>query len=121
MGLQMTHNKKQSGGGYTNVVPHNRSDHLVELQKFLNDSQSVTPSHSLTHSCFYVRKSTANLYAWIDSVVNGLQPFSIMESSVSRKHIKYWSISLPTLAKYMRMLTCVVEDKIRSFLPQKFV
>ena len=54
--------RKQTGGGYTNLVSHIRSAHPDELQEFLKDSKSATASHSLTRSSFYVRKATKNLY-----------------------------------------------------------
>lgn len=50
----------------------------------------------------------------------GLQPFSIVENVVMRRHFRHTSISVDTLMRYMHRLTKVVEKRISAMLPEKF-
>ena len=51
---------------------------------------------------------------------SGLLPFSIVANTVYRQHVRYESISRPTLSKYISSITSLVEKKVTDMLPEKF-
>ncbi len=68
---------------------------------------------------FYSRK-VVNKHGWQEFVIHGLLPFSVAENVQYRKHVKYQSISVKSLRKYVDLLTSKVEAKISALLPNKF-
>ncbi len=112
--------RKVTGNGYTNFVSHVQSQHAEDFKAFLADNGSTSAStESTSYSLFYQKKCVA-VHGWIDFVVMGLQPFSVVENSVLIRQSKYESINHKTLGKYMQMLTERVERKISRLLPDKF-
>ena len=114
--------RKQSGSGYTNLVSHVRDKHPENLQTLRSDSEqpaSTTTSLSTPLSFLYGKRAE-QLFGWIDLVVSGLLPFSVVSNSTYRKHVRYEGINRETLGKYMRNLTFRVEAKIKEELPSQF-
>ena len=109
--------RKQTGGGYTNLVSHVRAVHPEALEEMRNDGHASTVTQT---SSIYTHKKTVHLFGWIDLVVNALQPFSIVENPVYRRHVRYEPISTKTLTKYLQLLIEKVEERIKKLLPSKF-
>jgi hypothetical protein len=60
----------------------------------------------------------ANLYAWLDLVVNGGLAFGTVEQPLFRKYTKMAPISRNTFMKTMHEVVLLVEEKIRKMLPE---
>ena len=56
-----------------------------------------------------VTQKAKSLHGWIDLIVTGGYPFSMVEKSVVRKYIKLEPIDRHTLVSYMQNLTKSVE------------
>ncbi len=67
---------------------------------------------------FYNSK-TLKVYGWLHLVINGLQPFSILENPAFRNSVRLEAVSYKNFVKYMQLLTSCVEQKIESLLPSK--
>eukprot|EP00171_Calliarthron_tuberculosum_P021824 IDg21824t1 len=91
-----------------------------ELKQETNSVDSRKSSTQTPATMFYARKKTVHAHGWIDLVVNGLQPFSIVENEVFRRHVRYEHLSTKTLVRYLSKLSTRVEDRIRNLLPEKF-
>ena len=61
-----------------------------------------------------------NLYGWFDLIINGMLPFSAVEKSIFRTHVKHKPVSLSSFMRYLPRLTESVERKITQLLTSKF-
>ena len=103
--------------------------HAVKLKKLeaadeeRNNSRNLTSKSSTinmeSRMTFFYDSKTVSAYGWLDLIINGLLPFSICQSAVYKKYVKYSSLSLPTIMSLIGRLTKYVEAKIRSILPSK--
>ena len=108
----------QKGTGYSNLTSHVESAHRQLLNGFLQSSEHDRES-KIPDSIFFTPK-TVQIYSWIDSVINGLLPFTIFEKPVGQPAVKYKPITQKTLMKYIHLLTELVEEIIQKKLPSKF-
>ncbi len=123
--------RKLSGTSYSNVVSHVRSDHPKEYQVLVDElsmkstaENNVTKPESSTITAeakqFFYRRRTTHIFGWFEFVVDGLQPFSVVENPTFLKQSRFDPISRKTLAKYLEALSSSVEEKIAQILPDKF-
>ena len=78
--------------------------------------QSTTPAHIPFNSLL----KTKQVHAWLEVVILGLQPFSIVQNLYFTKHLRNDKISINMFMKYLDCLTKVVEKKAAGMLPKRF-
>lgn len=77
--------------GHTNLQKHSKNQHLVEYKDLENEMQiGVTVNMS---KCKY-SEEPLRIYAWIQSIILTLQPFSRVQCQCTRKSFRHDSISL---------------------------
>lgn len=74
----------------------------------------------LSHLQFCITAKAHQIHGWIDFVLNGLQPFYIVENEVFRRGMRFEPVSYKTFFRYFSFLTKIVEKKIADSLPDKF-
>lgn len=119
--------KRKSGRGYANFMSHITSQHPEDYRKFQetneddvsvsNDQPGATSGGDCT---LFFSKKAVQIHAWLELIILSLLPFSILNSDVLKRHIKYKPMTYHTFIKYMSRLTATVEKKIAKLLPNKF-
>ena len=85
------------------------------------DENNQTNGTFETRMEFFYPKKSVQVNGWLEFVVEGLQPFQIVENKSITRHVRYAPITVKTLKKYMEKLSQRVENKISNMLPDKFV
>ena len=101
--------------GYSNLVSHINSAHSDDIEKRVLLSSNNNPFGSV----LWPRK-TKQIHAWMEVVIKGLQPFSLVASKWVRKHFAHESICNNTLVKYMEKLVPRIERKLSKKIPDRF-
>ncbi len=102
--------RKLRGTSYSNVVSHVRSNHPKGYQvlvdefsaKSTSENNSMKPKSSIVTqyaNVFLYRDKKTHISRWIGFVVDGLQPFSVVENLTFRKLSQFDPITRKTLAK----------------------
>ena len=110
--------KQKKGTGFSNLISHIQSQHEQAYADICSTSQGAS-STSFTSIATW-SKRTEKIHAWIEMVVEGLEPFSFVKRPSIRRNVKVASISTKTLVKYMDKLVKRVELVITDLLPEKF-
>ncbi len=112
--------RKNTGTGYTNLFSHVQSQHPEDFKNCIEDLPLSSASQNTQDTIFY-KKKTIQVHGWLDVIINGLQPFYIVESEVFRRSEKFETLRYKRLSKYRNALTYQSsEAKIRKLLPMKF-
>ena len=104
--------KQKPGSGYANLMNHVRSEHPT-YERDMASQISV-----ISRTC--VSRKALNIYNWITWVINGNHPLSFVDNQYTRKYTNLEPISSKTLISYMEKLEKVVENAIKSKLPERF-
>lgn len=107
----------QSSSGYTNLCHHVNAHHKDMIDDRIRQC-SQRPSkyfQSLSYSA-----KTQSVLAWMECVIMGLHPFSFCEQKVIRRDFRRFIISVDALMRYMRLLTKIVDEKVKAILPDHF-
>lgn len=102
------------GFGLSNVLDHIMCEYRGQLEKLKGNASTATSSQTIWSA------KSLKLYAWLDMVNNGLEPFCFVERELIRKHVKYPLLPTETLMKYMHKRTLHVEQKRLHSLATKF-
>jgi len=110
------------GSGYSNFTSHLKKKHPEGYEKaveYYKKADNLSQLDVAPFSLWYPEKSI-KVYGWIEFVALALQPISVVENDRITKHIKYGSLSVKSLKKYMNLLAEKVEKKLAEILPSKF-
>ncbi len=114
--------RKLRGTSYSNVVSHVRSNHPKGYQvlvdefsaKSTSENNSTKPKSSIVTqyaNVFLYRRKTTHICGWIEFVVGGLQPFSVVENLTFRKLSQFDPITRKTLANIWKRLRQALKSK----------
>lgn len=83
--------RKQTGTGYTNLVSQVKSEQFQDYQNLVSEliSSSEDGSRNLSAPTFFCRLKPVQYHGWNDLVINGLHPFSVVDSEIYRRNIKH--------------------------------
>lgn len=124
--------RRVTGTGYSNFISHVRDCHKFEYEAACNGAVSrdngnqtneisTQEKHSeISDSSFLWKPLTVNICGWMELIVDNLLPISSCENSKLLPHVKYDKVDTDTFKKYLKLLTKLVEKKIKSQLPDKF-
>ncbi len=108
--------RRQTSSRYSNLVSHvekKHPDRLKELKEVANADSQTSSSRSNfgpeSSAPFFYTPQALKAHFWLDLSISGLLPFSIVESDVYRKNVKYPPIDRKSLMKYMSLITKEVE------------
>ena len=108
--------RKRSNKSYENLLSHIRSAHKGYEKLMVGDlTQQQTQISS-----FFNSDVAQNYFGWFNYIINGLKPFSDVESAVVRESMRFKPMSLSTFMRYLPRLVALVEKKISNLLPNKF-
>ena len=108
--------RKRSNKSYENLLSHIRSAHKGYEKLMVGDlTQQQTQISS-----FFNSDVAQNYFGWFNYIINGLKPFSDVESAVVRESMHFKPMSLSTFMRYLPRLVALVEKKISNLLPNKF-
>lgn len=105
------------GTRYFNFLRHLEQNYPTELRPMQTRS-FIHYKHGL-FSFLYCQNVTL-IFVWLCYVTHCLRPFSIMQSASIRTHIRYRSVTLNILKRYMSTSTNFVQHNISSRLPDHF-
>ena len=100
--------------GYVNLLSHIKNQHpdwkdIMDSKKMQIDQQNP-----------FINKKASTYYSWLQFIVIGNFPFTVVEHPLVRKMSKYESVGVSSVKKYLKSLTMEVEQKVALLLPNKF-
>lgn len=110
-------NKKK---GYSNLTSHLNRKHAgwqAEMEAAISEQRSLIHVNFLTA----VTDTAKNVFGWLDLIVNGDMPFTIVENRLMAKYLNLESVSRSnTLRPVFEKLILRVRDKLKAKLPSHF-
>ncbi|EGZ13885.1 hypothetical protein PHYSODRAFT_335595 [Phytophthora sojae] len=103
--------------GYGNLVSHLKDKHPGYEADYLAQASSMTGN---LHSYGFVSDKVANVYHWLEWVVDRNMPLSEVDHPLTRSMSRLKPISSKTLRKYLAATTKAVEKAIASVMPPDF-
>ena len=104
--------KRAKGRGRQNLIDHIHREHSDTME------EAKSSNHSAVTSFF--RKKDSNIFNWIKCIVEDILPFRFCEKENVQLFSKLEPISVETFQEYMGKLTFLVEEKIKTILPNYF-
>lgn len=99
--------RKITGTGYSNLLNHVKEKHPVEYQEAESGAtvqESAQSSQNSTVTCFLWKPNTVKVHGWLSLITHNLLPFRTCENELFKPHVKYDTVSLETVEKYMDRL-----------------
>lgn len=87
-------------GGYSNFLEHFRSAQANEYSRLLSEKESeshLQAEQTSTAAALFYSKESGQVHSWIDLVVNGLLPYTILSNPVFRRNALFDCIVKNTL------------------------
>lgn len=107
----------QAFNGYTNLYHH------VNLHREDMIAERLSKNTQRPRNCFQALSfppEAQSAFAWLKCVTIPLQPSSFFKQNFFSNHFRLSTISVDLLTRYMSTLTTVVEEKVKSVLPDSF-
>ena len=102
--------------GYTNLFSHVQTAHPDYMDVMNSKKKKDKESNPLLK---FVNVKSSLVYNWLELVIELNFPFTLIESNLFRKAVKYEDISVDTFQKYLYLLTEQVEKLVAKDLPAK--
>lgn len=109
-----TSRKVKRNSGYTNLLSHIKDQHPNFKEEMLVANKK---SSSFFHS---VDKKSANIYGWMEWIVEDMLPLSFVDRPLTRKYSTLEPICRNSFTSYLEKLTKEVEIQITVDLPNSF-
>lgn len=107
--------KQDAKRGYTNLINHIYSQH-PDYETTLDSFQGGNNGTLLS----FVDKKSANIFGWLEWIVDANLPLSFCENSLTRRYTTLKPICDDTLVHYMAAVCQEVLRTFSEFLPERF-
>ena len=99
--------RKKTSSSFQNLVSH-----VVSAHPDYNEIHSAANSNDqLLMEKFFTTSKSSSLCGWFDLVINAQLPFSFVENTMAKPHVRREHCSLSTFMRYLSLLTKAVEKK----------
>ncbi|EGZ28823.1 hypothetical protein PHYSODRAFT_466615 [Phytophthora sojae] len=109
--------RRKVSSGYGNLVSHLKDKQPGYEADYLAQASSMTGKQ---HSYGFVSDKVANVYHWLEWVVDRNMPLSEVDHPLTRSMSRLKPISSKTLRKYVAATTKAVKKAIASVIPLDF-
>ena len=103
MALLLWNEKIAEWNRYSNIISHVQAKHSIRFKQIKQaeySDNSTTEFHvEKDKPVFFYDSKTIRAHCWIDLIISGLQPFSIVEVDAFRRNMKYSPINRKTVYK----------------------
>lgn len=107
--------REKNGYSYVNLISHINESH----PEYINHIDAGLSSFEMSVDHFFMNKKSTHYYEWLKIVVHEHVPFNTVEGKGLANNPKFEPISISTMMIYLRILTCVVEEKVTHRLLEK--